>query len=138
MWCWPLSLPVLTECEPYEVATRNCTRRVSAAHTARASLVLLGRPVRVVRGLKVRGKKWRRATGGYEYCGLFRVADHWMTVGKEGFLVCRFKLLKLAPGETLKPQPLPSSDSEDTGLEEKMRCTIEYERRIRDSTLCAQ
>ncbi|GAA3187523.1 MULTISPECIES: YDG/SRA domain-containing protein [Streptomyces] len=92
-----------------------------------------GNSVRVVRGLDIRGGKRRRAMGGYEYCGLFRVADHWMTVGKEGFLVCQFKLMKLAPGETPKAKPIAPPQVEDTSVEEQVRRTVEYQRLVRNS-----
>ncbi|MGI5258697.1 YDG/SRA domain-containing protein [Streptomyces angustmyceticus] len=92
----------------------------------------LGHPVRVVRGLKIRGKR-PRATGGYEYCGLFRVAEHWTTVGKEGFRICQFRLLKLDPGETAQPHPVTSGEGEDTTTEEQLRRIVAYERLIRDS-----
>ncbi|MFF9482708.1 YDG/SRA domain-containing protein [Streptomyces sp. NPDC014733] len=92
-----------------------------------------GNSVRVIRGLKIRGKKRRKATGGYEYCGLFRVADHWMTVGKEGFLVCQFKLVKLAPGEVPKPKPMALPQFTDTPVEEQVRRAVEYQRLVRDS-----
>ncbi|MFI9052650.1 YDG/SRA domain-containing protein [Streptomyces sp. NPDC053427] len=113
----------------------------SMASPRNAGLLLneaLGHPVRVVRGLKIRGKKRRRATGGYEYSGLFRVADHWMTVGKEGFRVCQFKLLRLAPGQQPQPQPVSPIDGEDTPLEEQVRRTVERELRIRDSAVVRQ
>lgn len=43
-----------------------------------------GDPVRVVR---------RQETGGFRYDGLFSVEDAWMSPGKSGFLVCRFRLI---------------------------------------------
>lgn len=93
----------------------------------------LGYPVRVIRGLKISKGKRRRAMGGYEYCGLFRVADHWMTIGKEGFRVCQFKLLKLEPGEVAKPQPVSPGADADTDFEAQVRHTVTYERLRRDS-----
>ncbi|WP_399088884.1 YDG/SRA domain-containing protein [Streptomyces sp. BBFR2] len=92
-----------------------------------------GHEVRVIRGLKIKGKKRRRATGGYEYCGLFRVADHWMTVGKEGFLVCQFKLVKLSPGEVPAAKPISLPQGESTAVEEVMLRAVEYQRLVRDS-----
>ncbi|MEU2872924.1 YDG/SRA domain-containing protein [Streptomyces olivoreticuli] len=92
----------------------------------------LGNPVRVIRGLKISKGKRRRAMGGYEYCGLFRVADNWMTIGKEGFQVCQFKLLKLAPGEEAKPQPVSPDAGVDTSFEAQARRTVTYEQLKRD------
>lgn len=95
----------------------------------------LGHPVRVIRGLKIKGKKRRRATGGYEYRGLYRVAGSWATTGKEGFRICQFKLLKLAPGEEVKPQPISLGDDEETDFEQQVRRAIAYERLVRDSAV---
>ncbi|KNB49282.1 YDG/SRA domain-containing protein [Streptomyces caatingaensis] len=93
----------------------------------------LGHPVRVIRGLKISKGKRRRAMGGYEYRGLYRVADHWMTVGKEGFRVCQFKLVKLAPGEIAEPKPVSPDGASDTPLEEQVRRVVTSERLLRDS-----
>ncbi|MFC6065179.1 YDG/SRA domain-containing protein [Streptomyces ochraceiscleroticus] len=95
----------------------------------------LGHPVRVIRGLDIKGTKRRRATGGYEYCGLFRVADHWMKPGKEGFRVCQFRLVKLAPGESPQPKPVSPDGDQDTDFEMQVRRTVERERRVRDSAV---
>ncbi|MFG2890554.1 YDG/SRA domain-containing protein [Streptomyces sp. NPDC048248] len=92
----------------------------------------LGNPVRVIRGLKISPKR-RQPTDGYQYCGLFRVAEHWMTMGKEGFRVCQFRLRKMEPGETVKPQPVAPDEDAATDLEEQVRRTVTYERRLRDS-----
>jgi len=31
---------------------------------------------------------------GYKYGGLYRVVDNWDEIGKSGYLICRFKLVK--------------------------------------------
>ena len=31
---------------------------------------------------------------GYKYGGLYKVVDHWDELGKSGFRICRFKLIK--------------------------------------------
>ncbi|UZJ30691.1 YDG/SRA domain-containing protein [Streptomyces endophytica] len=117
----------------------RATQRMVADQTmdsrGNAGLLLnqaLGNPVRVIRGLDIKRQK---ATGGYEYCGLFRVAESWTTVGKEGFRICQFRLLKLAPGESPKPQPVAPDGEQTTDLEEQFRRTVAYERRIRDSAV---
>ncbi len=93
----------------------------------------LGKPVRVIEGLGVTGSKRRRATKGYQYRGLYRVEDHWMTVGREGFEVCQFRLLKLADGELPVPQPtLPEVDGE-TEIEREARQYLYQQRLLRDS-----
>jgi putative restriction endonuclease len=58
---------------------------------------LEGLPVRVVRGY--RGDPAHSPATGYRYDGLFRVDGHWGDVGKSGFRVWRFKLVRLADEE---------------------------------------
>ncbi len=49
-------------------------------------------PVRVIRGFKHNSPFSPKS--GYKYAGLFRVVDHWEEIGKSGYKICRFKLLK--------------------------------------------
>lgn len=49
-------------------------------------------PVRVIRSSK--NKSAFSPTSGYKYGGLYRVVDHWEEQSKNGFLICRFKLVK--------------------------------------------
>jgi len=44
-----------------------------------------GNPVRVV----------RRVGGKFQYGGLYRVVDHWSEKGRAGFLIWRFKLVRI-------------------------------------------
>ena len=67
----------------------------SWASPGNAGLVLtaaLGKPVRVIRGLGIRGGRRRRVTGGYRYCGLYRVAAYWTDVGTVGLKICQFEM----------------------------------------------
>lgn len=50
-------------------------------------------PVRVIRGFK--HDSVFSPSSGYKYCGLFRVVENWEEIGKSGFKICRFKLIKL-------------------------------------------
>ncbi|MFE3599329.1 YDG/SRA domain-containing protein [Streptomyces sp. NPDC059142] len=93
----------------------------------------LGLPVRVIQGLDIRGKTRRRAMGGYRYRGLYRVADHWMTFGQEGFLICQFQLLKIAPDEEVSPQQVDPAADEATNFEEQARRYINQSRLVRDT-----
>lgn len=52
-----------------------------------------GLPVRVIRGAG--GDPTQSPATGYRYDGLYRVASHWMDVGTEGFLMCRFELRRM-------------------------------------------
>jgi putative restriction endonuclease len=65
-----------------------------------------GLPVRVVRGS--RGDAAHSPHDGYRYDGLFRVEEYWSERGKSGFLIWRYRLVKLsaAVGETA-----PTSDA---------------------------
>jgi putative restriction endonuclease len=58
---------------------------------------LEGLPVRVVRGAN--GDHRYSPATGYRYDGLYRVADHWIQIGKSGFRVWRYKLVRLSPQE---------------------------------------
>ena len=52
-----------------------------------------GLPVRVIRGARQHSSYAPEA--GYRYDGLYRVADYWREVGKAGFYIWRFRLIKL-------------------------------------------
>lgn len=74
-----------------------------------------GFPVRVIRG----GKDLRKHTGnfGYRYDGLYRVDEYWSEIGKSGYLVWRFRLIKIVDLEIIKPddtqeQEIPYSVSQ--------------------------
>lgn len=54
-------------------------------------------PVRVIRGFK--HNSVFSPSSGYKYCGLFRVVENWEEIGKSGFKICRFKLVKIQEGE---------------------------------------
>lgn len=64
---------------------------------------LQGLPVRVIRGHQHRSPFSPRV--GYQYGGLYRVDDLWHEQGKSGFVIWRFRLVKLeaerATGETV-------------------------------------
>ena len=49
-------------------------------------------PVRVIRSFK-HNSVFSPKTG-YKYGGLYKVVDHWDELGKSGFHICRFKLVK--------------------------------------------
>lgn len=70
-----------------------------------------GRPVRVTRGAGLRSP--HAPESGLRYDGLFRVDDYWQERGAHGYLVWRFRLLKLEAAPAASTQA-PSSD--DNGL----------------------
>lgn len=49
-------------------------------------------PVRVIRGFN-HNSAWSPKTG-YRYGGIYFVVEHWEEIGKSGFKICRFKLVK--------------------------------------------
>ncbi|MFJ3965401.1 YDG/SRA domain-containing protein [Streptomyces sp. NPDC090036] len=93
----------------------------------------MGHPVRVIEGLGVTQGKRRRATKGYVYRGLFQAAEHWMTVGQEGFRICQFKLVKIESGDAPTPQPVDPLAGAETAFEEQARRYISQDRLVRDS-----
>lgn len=111
------------------------------SQTGNAALVVsqaLGKKVRVIEGLKISSGKRRRAMGGYRYRGLYRVAEHWQTIGQDGFLICQFRLLKVAAGERVARQAVDPTPDSDTDLEKQVRRYIEQSRLVRDSELAIQ
>ncbi|MFG3253642.1 YDG/SRA domain-containing protein [Streptomyces sp. NPDC048172] len=89
-----------------------------------------GKPVRAIEGLDI---KQGRATGGYKYRGLYRVAGFWMAVGHEGFQICQFELRKLSPGEAPQPEPVAPVEDGDTNYEAQARRLVQRLARARDS-----
>jgi putative restriction endonuclease len=55
---------------------------------------LYGLPVRVIRGARQRSPYAPAA--GYRYDGLYSVDEYWREVGKAGFYIWRFQLVKIA------------------------------------------
>ena len=66
-----------------------------------------GLPVRVVRGSA--GNRLYSPATGYRYDGLFRVDQYWHEVGRSGFRVYRFRLVKLEDDTvTVSTSPMPA------------------------------
>ena len=70
-------------------------------------------PVRVIRGYKHDSPFSPQE--GYKYCGLFDVIDSWEELGKSGFKICRFKLVKI------------KSDSKSNKVAEGALVKLEFE-----------
>ena len=79
---------------------------------------LQGLPVRVVRGS--RGDPKYSPASGYRYDGLYRVEDYWSERGRSGFLVWRYRLVKLSDDEAAPylPKDLPKDASLEGGIPE--------------------
>ncbi|MCX4543394.1 YDG/SRA domain-containing protein [Streptomyces sp. NBC_01565] len=110
----------------------------SISYKGNAALVVsqaMGHPVRVIEGLGITNGKRRRATKGYRYRGLYRISDHWLTVGQAGFVICQFRLHKIKPGMTVEPQAVDPQVGAPTDLEEQVRRYIVQSRLVRDSSV---
>jgi putative restriction endonuclease len=70
-----------------QIADQTFTRQNQALVTS----CLQGLPVRVVRGAEHRSSYSPPA--GYRYDGLYRVESYWHSVGRDGFSICRFRLI---------------------------------------------
>ena len=70
-----------------QIADQTFTKQNQALVTSS----LEGLPVRVVRGSGHRGP-FSPATG-YRYDGLFRIESYWQEPGRDGFIVCRYRLV---------------------------------------------
>jgi len=74
-----------------------------------ASLVtseLEGLPIRVLRGS--RGDPMYSPTSGFRYDGLYRVAEHWSEIGKSGYRIWRYRLVRLSEQEAAPYVPEPN------------------------------
>lgn len=84
---------------------------------------LRGIPVRVFRGGK---HKEFRPKSGYRYDGLYRVESYWHDVGKDGFEMCRFRLLALEG---------PPAGAGPSGFQTTPRVETTVQRIVRDTAM---
>lgn len=114
-------------------------RHIANQELVRGNLALAkseidGLPVRVIRGADK--KNPYAPETGYRYDGLYLVDSHWHEIGKSGFLVYRFKLVKLdsalPPNKLTKELDLISLSS---GSDNPKRATTTSQRIVRDSKL---
>ena len=89
-------------------------------------------PVRVIRGAH-KGNSFAPETG-YRYDGLYRVDSHWHEVGKSGFKIYRYKLLKLT-ANLPKQKSEPGKIESPTGNQAPRRATGTVQRIVRDPKL---
>lgn len=114
-------------------------RHIADQQLVRGNLALAkseidGLPIRVIRGADK--KNPYAPDSGYRYDGLYIVDSHWHEIGKSGFLVYRFKLVKLDPA--LPPNKLTKEldlISLPAGNDSPKRITTTSQRIIRDSKL---
>jgi putative restriction endonuclease len=87
-----------------------------------------GNPIRVCRGANLDSAY--APAGGYRYDGLYRIDDCWSERGADGYLVWRFRLVKMTPSERGE---VPTSRAQPAGAEEPKRGTVYVTRVIRNS-----
>lgn len=81
-----------------------------------------GLPVRVTRGSRHASSFSPRL--GYQYAGLYQVDDHWQEIGKSGFRIWRFRLIKI----------IETSESSDLGHQKQpKRQPVIIQRIVRDT-----
>ena len=68
-----------------------------------------GNPIRVSRGSQLGPPHGPAA--GYRYDGLYRIDDFWHVQGRDGFLVYRFRLVKIHPNEKVVVSTAPTANS---------------------------
>lgn len=92
-----------------------------------------GLPVRVTRGAKHKSKF--SPSSGYEYGGVYYVSDHFEEIGKDGFKICRYKLVKEKPIKmALRKDQFELSE----GNEDPKRVSSTTLRIVRDTSLSRQ
>ena len=89
-----------------------------------------GLPVRVSRGSK--HKSTYSPKIGYEYGGLYTITNHFEEEGKDGFIICRFRLEKIDPIKQAVSQVELTLSS---GSEESKRVPTTILRIVRDTKL---
>lgn len=111
-----------------QVADQSLDARGNAALVTSS---LTGAPVRVVRGPH---SSPHAPSAGYRYDGLFRVESWWTQIGRSGFRICRYRLVKL----TAELPAEPGSDADrdaPTGTERPGRRSSTVQRVVRSSAV---
>jgi putative restriction endonuclease len=105
-----------------QVADQTFTNQNQALVTSS----LEGLPVRVVRGSGHRSPF--SPTSGYRYDGLFRIESYWQEPGRDGFLVCRYRLVADRTGDLVV-----SADATTGGSARRILTNVQ--RIVRDTAL---
>lgn len=93
-----------------------------------------GNPIRVTRGSQLDSAYAPRS--GYRYDGLYRIDDFWHEVGQDGFLIYRYRLVKLGAAAKIVPRETTvdgSASVPPVGTETPQKATIFTTRVIRNS-----
>lgn len=89
-----------------------------------------GLPVRVIRGYKHKSPYSPKT--GYQFGGLYSVTHHFEEIGKDGFMICRFRLKKLTP---LDEGTSPGKKTLSYGTDDSKRTPTTILRIVRDTKL---
>ncbi|SAL84790.1 YDG/SRA domain protein [Caballeronia choica] len=110
-------------------------RHVDDQKLERGNLALVvneieGLPLRVIRGADQTNPF--APAEGYRYDGLFRVDSHWCDVGKAGFKVWRYRLLKIGDESPTQEDHTPGAPYEGDNAQTH-RLTTSVQRIVRDT-----
>ena len=108
-------------------------RQIKDQELTRGNLALMnhyreGNPIRVCRGASL--DSVYAPPAGYRYDGLYRIDECWSDRGADGYLVWRFRLVKIAPSERVEA---PAAPAQPTGTAEPKRNPVYTTRVIRNS-----
>ena len=92
-----------------------------------------GLPVRVTRGFKHKSRF--SPSKGYSYGGLYYVDSHFEEIGKDGYKICRFRLVKEKPMIKVSKTEITSLSDGNTETTRVQTTTL---RIVRDTTLSRQ
>lgn len=89
-----------------------------------------GLPIRVIRGHQ--SKSQYSPSSGYQYAGLYYVDDYWSEVGKSGFLIWRYRLVKVNHQSQIESNPV-KEDTPDYGDDKCSRIETTVQRVVRST-----
>lgn len=113
-----------------QIADQQLTR----GNRALAVSSIEGRPVRVIRGPMLESQF--RPERGFRYDGLYFVSRHWHDVGKSGFSICRFLLIRESNQPPFgAPSVLPISLPQ--GSQKPGRRVDQVQRVVRSTAVCS-
>jgi putative restriction endonuclease len=120
----------------------NSGRQIADQQLTRGNLLLAkhfneGNPVRVTRGSRLDSN---HAPGsGYRYDGLYRIDDFWHERGQDGFLVYRYRLVRIRASDVVQvsslPTPQPATHIGPEGNLAPAKSTVYTTRVIRNSAV---
>lgn len=92
---------------------------------------LEGIPIRVIRGSH-KGSAYAPKFG-YRYDGLYRVDSHWHEIGKSGFRVWRYRLVRIDGGMSITQEAVEIGSLLSGGNQNPTRRAVSVERIVRDT-----